>query len=202
LLSLIGIAHTVRPADIDESVQLGETPLACVQRLARTKAERIARAEHGTGDAPLIIAADTIVVIDDCVLNKPRDEDDARDMLGRLQGRVHDVHTGVSVTWRQRWATGVESVCVRFRPLSAVEIDTYIATGEPMDKAGAYGIQGYGATIVDRIEGDFFSVMGLPLVRLVKLMREVGVAYHFGELNVLAGGVPPTIGSRSWGPSR
>jgi septum formation protein len=183
LLSLIGIPHTVRPADIDESVLPGEAPLACVERLARTKAEQISRLDHGAdGDAPLIIAADTIVVIDGLVLNKPSDIADARQMLGRLRGRVHEVHTGVCVLWGPRRAAAIESARVRFRSLTDDEVDAYIATGEPMDKAGAYGIQGYGATIVDRIEGDFFTVMGLPLVRLVRLLREVGVAYEFGVL--------------------
>jgi len=174
LLSLIGMPHTVQPADIDESVLPGETPLACVQRLARTKADRIARSDHGPGDAPLIIAADTIVVIDDRVLNKPLDETEAREMLGRLQGRVHDVHTGVCVSWGQRRATGVESVCVRFRPLSVTEIDAYIATGEPMDKAGAYGIQGRAAALVESIDGDFYTVMGFPLGCFIRTLRTLG----------------------------
>jgi septum formation protein len=184
LLSLIGIPHSVQPANIDESMLPGEAPLACVERLARAKAEHVARGEHGAADASLVIAADTIVVIDDRVLNKPADAAEARAMLGMLQGRIHDVHTGVSVIRGDRRASGVESVRVRFRPLTVTEIEAYVATGEPMDKAGAYGIQGYGATIVDRVEGDFFSVMGLPLVKLVALLRAVGVAYEFGELRL------------------
>jgi septum formation protein len=178
LLALIGIPHTVRPADIDESVLPGEHPLQYVERLARAKADRIVSFEPEA----LVIAADTIVVIDDRILNKPTDRSDARQMLGTLQGRTHQVYTAVCVAWGPRMAAAIEPVAVRFRPLSGVEIEAYIATGEPMDKAGAYGIQGYGATIVDRVEGDFFAVMGLPLVRLVALLREVGLAYEFGTI--------------------
>jgi septum formation protein len=178
LLNLIGIAHTVRPADIDESPLPGETPVACVERLARAKARRIAAAEP---DA-LVIAADTIVVIDDRILNKPVDTADARRMLRSLQGRRHDVYTAVCVILGPREAAGVEDTGVWFRTMSDAEIDAYIATGEPMDKAGAYGIQGYGATIVERVDGDFFTVVGLPLVRLTRLLSGIGVTYDFGHL--------------------
>jgi septum formation protein len=184
LLRLIGLAHAVRPADIDESAQPGEPPVSCVERLARTKANRIAALER---DA-LVIGADTIVVIDDQILNKPRDERDARAMLRALQGRTHAVHTAVCVVWNGRVASGVEPVGVRFRALSDAEIEAYVATGEPMDKAGAYGIQGYGATIVEAIDGDFFAVMGLPLVRLVRLMGALGVEYNFGKIGVRGSG--------------
>ncbi len=182
LLSLIGVRHTVRPADIDESVHPGESPLACVGRLAREKADRVASAEAKADDHAVIIAADTIVVIDDRILNKPIDAADARRMLHALQGRTHHVHTAVCVARDARRAVDVASVRVRFRALTAPEIDLYVATGEPMDKAGAYGIQGYGATIVDHIDGDFFAVMGLPLVTLVRLLGEVGVRYEFGRI--------------------
>jgi septum formation protein len=178
LLNLIGIPHTVRPADIDESVLPGERPLDCVERLARSKARRLAANER---DA-VVIGADTVVVIDDRILNKPENEDDARAMLERLAGREHVVHTAVCVIYDSTEVAGVETVAVHFRPLSAAEIDAYIATGEPMDKAGAYGIQGYGATIVERVNGDFFAVMGLPLVRLTRLLSGVGLRYEFGRL--------------------
>jgi septum formation protein len=178
LLNLIGIAHTVRPADIDETPLPGESPVACVERLAREKARRIASREPEA----LVIAADTIVVIDDRILNKPADVDDARRMLRTLEGRRHDVYTAVCVSDRGREAAGVEDTGVWFRPLTGAEIDAYIATGEPMDKAGAYGIQGYGATIVERVDGDFFTVVGLPLVRLTRLLTEIGITYDFGQL--------------------
>ena len=178
LLNLIGMAHTVRPADIDETPRPNELPVACVERLARAKARRIAAAEPEA----LVIAADTIVVIDDRILNKPTDTDDARTMLRTLEGRRHDVYTAVCVIRGPREAAGVEDTGVWFRSLSAREIDAYIATGEPMDKAGAYGIQGYGATIVERVDGDFFTVVGLPLVRLTRLLAEIGIAYDYGRL--------------------
>jgi septum formation protein len=178
LLDLIKIPHTVRPADIDETPRPGESPLDCVERLARTKGRTIAALEP---DA-VIISADTVVVIDDHILNKPVDRRDAHDMLCRLSGREHVVHTAVCVIRDGTEVAAVETVGVHFRPLAPEEIEAYIATGEPMDKAGAYGIQGYGATIVDHVSGDFFAVMGLPLVRLTRLLAAVGVRYDFGQL--------------------
>ena len=106
----------------------------------------------------------------------------AERMLGMLSGREHTVITAVAVARGRKLRSAIEEVRVKFRRLREDEIEAYIATGEPMDKAGAYGIQGFGATIVERIEGDYFAVMGLPLVRLVGLMRDVGVRYKFGEL--------------------
>ena len=129
------------------------------------------------------IGSDTIVVVDGDVLGKPRDEAQAAEMLRRLSGRSHVVMTGVAVRWRGRIASGVEEVGVTFRSLSDDEIERYIDTGEPMDKAGAYGIQGFGATIVERVDGDYFAVMGLALNRLVRLCRELGLRYDFGPLD-------------------
>jgi septum formation protein len=177
LLDLIGIRHTVSPADVDESLRLGELPEAYVERLAREKAETLA-ASHADS---LIIGADTTVVIDDLVLAKPQDAGDAERMLGMLSGRSHTVMTAVAVNYQGKTVSGVEIVDVTFRALSEDEIRNYVATGEPMDKAGSYGIQGYGATIVRRIDGDYFAVMGLSLVKLVALMGEVGVSYDFGR---------------------
>src|SRR5207302_3496767 len=111
---------------------------------------------------------------------------DAARMLARLSGRSHVVMTAVAVRWGSRERSAVEVVGVTFHPLSAQDIQAYIATGEPMDKAGAYGIQGYGATIVERVDGDYFAVMGLPLARLTALMRDLGVRYRFGEPLALA----------------
>jgi septum formation protein len=130
------------------------------------------------------IGSDTIVVVDGEVLGKPRDREHARSMLTRLSGRSHLVLTAVAVRWRGELRSAVEQVSVTFRALKDPEIEQYIDTGEPMDKAGAYGIQGYGATIVDRVDGDYFSVMGLPLNRLVRLLRELGVRYEFGPVAV------------------
>ena len=177
LLKLVGIEHEVRPADIDESLLPGETPAAHAERLAREKAHAVAEHEPGA----VVIAADTIVVVDGDVLGKPLDARDAHAMLRRLSGRTHTVLTAIAVAKESRTESAVESVAVTFRPLNDEEIDAYIATGEPMDKAGAYGIQGYGATIVERVDGDYFSVMGLGLRRLVELLERVGAPYSFSS---------------------
>lgn len=179
LLDMIGIAHEVIPAEIDESYRDGEPPIAHAERLAREKGGVIA-ARHPDS---VVIAADTIVVIDDQVLGKPTDPADAARMLRRLSGRTHTVFTAVAAARGGRMESGVEAVTVTFRPLTDADIAAYIATGEPMDKAGAYGIQGYGATIVERIDGDFFAVMGLALGRLITLLRRLGLTYDFRALH-------------------
>jgi len=178
LLTLIGVPHEVRPADIDETVWPGELPVPHCERLARGKALALATA---VPDA-LVIGSDTIVVIDDDILGKPASGDEACRMLARLSGREHTVHTAVAVAQGSTVRSAVETVRVRFRPLTGEQIAAYVATGEPMDKAGAYGIQGYGATIVERIDGDYFAVMGLPLGLLISLVRDLGFAYAFGPV--------------------
>lgn len=179
LLTLVGIPHVVRPADIDETPLPDEAPAALVTRLAREKALRVA----ATVATPhtLIVAADTTVVLDGEILNKPESVADAERTLARLSGRTHTVATGIACALNGRLVSDVEQVAVTFRRLDADEIRAYVATGEPMDKAGSYGIQGYGATIVQRIDGDYFAVMGLSLVRMLELMRELGVHYHFAQ---------------------
>lgn len=179
LLTLVGIPHVVEPADIDESYRDGEEAAEHAERLAREKAATIA-ARHS--DA-IVIAADTIVLIEGLVLGKPRDEADAERMLAMLSGQTHVVLTAVAVAQGARMRSGVESVRVTFRPLTRARIRAYIATGEPMDKAGSYGIQGYGATLVERIDGDYFAVMGLALARTIDLLGELGVSYDFGPLS-------------------
>jgi septum formation protein len=178
LLTLVGIPHEVRPADIDETYFPGERPWDHAERLAREKAAVIARQEP---DA-VVIGSDTIVVVDGDVLGKPADEPEARRMLRRLADRSHVVMTAVAVVWRGETRSGVEQVGVDFHPLTDAEIDAYIATREPMDKAGAYGIQGFGAAIVARVDGDYFAVMGLPVQRVVRMLRELGLRYEFGPL--------------------
>jgi septum formation protein len=175
LLTLIGIRHEIHPADIEEIVHDGESPTAHAERLSLAKAEAVA-ALHP--DA-LVLAADTIVVVDGDILGKPRDEQEARAMLERLSGRSHTVVTAVAAAHGGIAHSDVEQVAVTFRPLASGEIAAYVATGEPMDKAGAYGIQGYGATIVERIDGDYFAVMGLAIVRLLRLCAKLGYAYEF-----------------------
>ena len=179
LLTLVGIEHVVRPANIDESYLAGERPRDHAERLAREKASAIAAA----ADA-VVIGSDTIVVVDGDVLGKPRDRAHAVEMLRRLSGRSHTVMTGVAVRWRDTLVSDLVEVGVTFRRLASDEIECYVDTGEPMDKAGAYGIQGYGATIVDRVDGDYFAVMGLSLNRLVGLMRQLGLVYTFGPVTL------------------
>jgi len=178
LLNLIGIDHEVRPANIDETMRPREVPRRHAERLAREKASVIAKRDRDV----ITIGADTVVVINRKVLGKPADEADAVRMLKMLSGREHTVITAVAVARGKKLRSAIEEVRVKFRRLRDDEIAAYIATGEPMDKAGAYGIQGFGATIVERVEGDYFAVMGLPLVRLVGLLRDVGVRYQFGKL--------------------
>jgi septum formation protein len=177
LLNLIGIPHDVRPADIDESYLPGETPRAHCERLARGKVAAL-----GSDHDVVTVGSDTIVVVDGDVLGKPRDRAHATEMLRRLSGREHVVMTGVAVGWRGQVVAGVEEVGVKFRAIGDEEIARYIDTGEPMDKAGAYGIQGFGATIVERVDGDYFAVMGLALGRLIELFRQLGLRYSFGPL--------------------
>jgi nucleoside triphosphate pyrophosphatase len=179
LLTLIGISHEVRPANIDETMRPREAPRRHAERLAREKAKAIANRDPDR----ITIGADTVVVINRKVLGKPADAADAARMLRMLSGREHTVITAVAVSRGRKLRSAVEEVRVKFRRLRDDEIEAYVATGEPMDKAGAYGIQGFGATIVERIEGDYFAVMGLPLVRLVGLMRDVGARYRFGDLS-------------------
>jgi septum formation protein len=175
LLSLIGLSYEVLPADVDETLQPGEIPWAYAERLARSKARKSAM------PGAVSVGSDTIVVVDGDVLGKPRDERYAAAMLRRLSGRAHTVMTAIAVAYEGAISSEVVKVGVRFRPLTEDEIMDYIRTGEPMDKAGAYGIQGFGATIVDGVDGDYFAVMGLPLNRLVRLFESVGLSYRFGE---------------------
>jgi septum formation protein len=178
LLTLIGIPHEVRPADVDETVHADEAPGPHCERLARQKAHTLAVAHP---DA-VVIGSDTIVVIDGDILGKPGDRADAVAMLSRLSGRTHTVCTAVAVSHGGVTLSEVETVAVTFRMLEPAQIAAYVDTGEPMDKAGAYGIQGLGATNVARIDGDYFAVMGLPLGRMVALLRQLGFAYAYGPL--------------------
>ena len=175
LLLMAGIAHEVLPADVDETYRTGEEPSAYAERLAREKGASVA----ARAPSALIIAADTIVVIDGQVLGKPRDGSDASRMLRMLSGRMHQVVTAIAVARFGRLESAVDIVQVKFRELTDDDITNYIGTGEPADKAGAYGIQGYGATIVERIDGDYFAVMGMSLLRLTRLMRRLGAEYVF-----------------------
>lgn len=182
LLTLVGIEHVVLPSHLDETMTPGETPAGHALRLAVEKACAVAISHP---DA-VVIGADTVVVLDGKVLGKPPTLEVAREMLHALNGRTHTVITAVAVAYGGLTREVAEEVAVTFRRLNDDEIDAYVATREGMDKAGAYGIQGFGATIVERIDGDFFAVMGLPLVRLVGLLRDVGLSYRFGNVESAA----------------
>ncbi len=196
LLELIGLSFDVDPADVDETYPPGEPPPDHARRLAVEKAQAVMLRRPQA----LVVGSDTVVVVEGELLGKPRDEAEALAMLMRLQGREHEVHTGIAVgaprellggvsartppgpTLVARVAAGVETVRVKFRPFDEATAREYIATGEPMDKAGAYGIQGYGAAIVECIEGDYCAVMGLPIGRMLGLMRQLGWRYDFRGL--------------------
>ncbi len=182
LLTLVGIEHVVLPSHLDETMTPGETPAGHALRLAVEKACAVAISHP---DA-VVIGADTVVVLDGKILGKPPTLEVAREMLHALNGRTHTVITAVAVAYGGLTREVAEEVAVTFRRLTDDEMDAYVATREGMDKAGAYGIQGFGATIVERIEGDFFAVMGLPLVRLIELLRDVGLSYRFGNVESVA----------------
>jgi septum formation protein len=170
-----GIDFEVRPADIDETRRPDESAGDYVQRLALEKARAVAEAAMGTEDS-IVVGADTVVVNRAEILLKPESPDDARRMLRQLSGGVHEVHTGLTVIrMPQRTERVIEEVTnVHFAQLSDAEIDAYIATGEPFDKAGAYGIQSLGGRYVTRVEGCYFNVMGMPLARLWATLKEFG----------------------------
>ena len=179
LLRRIGVDDfTVLATDSDESYDPLWTPEELVGRLSARKA---AAAAAQAGPDAVVIAADTMVFLDDERLGKPADEADAFRMLSELSGREHTVRTGVTVRRGDVSCTQVEATAVRFRPLAAAEIRAYIATGEPMDKAGAYGIQERGALLVEGIRGDYFNVMGLPVLRLARMLRGFGIDLFLGR---------------------
>ena len=168
LLGLFHIPFTVRVADIDETMDENKLPFDEVARVSRLKAEAVERDAEN-----VVIAADTIVVLGDQLLGKPRDEAHAEEMLTALSGRAHQVMTGVTVLRGDRAITATEITDIHFRELSSREIRRYIATGEPMDKAGSYGIQGGAALFVEKLQGDYYNVMGLPVCRLLLMLREL-----------------------------
>ena len=165
LLSLFGIPFTVRAADIDETMDPEKPPFDEVARVSRSKALAVRREE---GD--IVIAADTIVVCQGKVLGKPHSEKEAAAMLRLLSGRDHQVMTGCTILYGDRAETFTEVTSLHFRPLSEKEILKYVQSGEPMDKAGSYGIQGGAALFCEKLEGDYYNVMGLPVCRLYETL--------------------------------
>jgi septum formation protein len=176
LLARLGLEPLIRPAHLDETPRPGENPHELVVRLASAKAAAsLARGDQPGAPEEVVLAADTEVVLDGQVLGKPRDRDDAARMLRRLAGRTHEVVTGVAVRRGGTARATRVTTEVRFRPLSEAEIAWYVATGEPDGKAGAYGLQGAGAALVERIDGSDTNVIGLPLAETVTLLRQVGL---------------------------
>lgn len=173
LLAMLGLKNfKIIPAVAEEHFDSKMSPNEIVCSLSFDKAAEVAVL---CTDEEIIIAADTIVAMDGEVLGKPADEKEAFSMLSHLSGREHTVYTGVTVRRGNTVLTEFERTEVRFRKLTEREITAYIATGEPMDKAGAYGAQGIGALFVEHIDGDFFNVMGLPICRLSQMLKEMGV---------------------------
>jgi septum formation protein len=178
LLTQAGLTFTVASADIDEELLPGEVAAAYVQRLAEEKAQavwnlhKLTDTAEDSGDALIVLGADTCVVSEGNILGKPVDAADARRMLELLSGRTHAVQTGIALVTRSKTFRALEITHVTFNVLKDAEIAKYIATGEPLDKAGAYAIQGYAARWIPRIEGCYFNVVGLPIARTVDLLAE------------------------------
>ena len=172
LLERMGLPFRIITPDIDEHMERELPPGELVAAISAEKAGAVA-AQAGPG--AVVIAADTVVALDGAVLGKPAGEADAARMLSALAGRTHHVYTGLTVLRGERVRTVSEETAVTFRPLTEREITAYVRTGEPLDKAGAYGIQGYGALLVEGIQGDYYNVMGLPVCRLGLLLGELGV---------------------------
>ena len=168
LLGLFRLPFTVRVADIDETMDAAKAPYDEVGRVSRLKAEAT---PHGSDD--VVIAADTIVVCENTVLGKPHSEEEAKQMLRLLSGRDHQVMTGLTVICGQKTVTVTEVTDIHFRELSDKEISDYVATGEPMDKAGSYGIQGGAALFAEKMVGDYYNVMGLPVCKLWQTLHQI-----------------------------
>ena len=172
LMGQIGLKFKVISPNVDEHMEGNPSPAQLVEELSLRKARAVERQADGEA---LIVAADTVVALEGTVLGKPEDEREAFAMLSALAGNRHYVYTGVTVLRDGRAVTQHEVTTVTFRELEPDEISSYIATGEPMDKAGAYGIQGLGALLVSGIEGDYFNVMGLPVYRLGRILAGFGI---------------------------
>jgi len=175
LLEMLGLPFRVVPPNVDETRASSELPERYVTRLAREKARVVAARERGE----TVLAADTTVVLRGAVFEKPHTPAEAAATLAQLAGRTHQVMTAVAVARDGRLEHALDVTEVTFRPLTADQIAAYVATGEPMDKAGAYAIQGKGAALVEGIRGDFFGVMGLPLRLALDLLERFGLPYRF-----------------------
>lgn len=170
ILKMLGFDFVIRPSDCDETVCPGMAPSQIVCELAERKARSVF-----CGRDEVVLGSDTVVAIDGCVLGKPADEQDAVSMLQRLSGRCHSVFTGVCITNGIKTETVFVEARVYFKPIDLETIKQYVQTGEPMDKAGAYGIQGLGGKYIDKIEGDYYAVMGLPSTVTKELLIDFGL---------------------------
>ncbi len=178
LLEQIGLHNfLIHPARGEERAPDGLSPAELVEYLSQQKAAEVSAVCPGD----TVIAADTVVALDRQILGKPRTRAEAAEMLSSLSGREHTVYTGVTVRRDGEAVTEHEASLVRFRPLTRGEIDAYVSTGEPMDKAGAYGVQGVGALFVEGISGDYFNVVGLPLCRLGRMLSRFGIVLPAGQ---------------------
>ncbi|MGE0159393.1 MAG: nucleoside triphosphate pyrophosphatase [Gemmatimonadales bacterium] len=178
VLAQLGLHPDVRPSSVDETYPHGESPAAHVERLARAKAA----AEGALQPDALVLAGDTIVVLDGRVLGKPKDAHDAVATLMSLAGRTHEVMSALALAGKHGMVSQVSRASVRFRDFDAATARAYAETGEPLDKAGAYGIQGLGAALIDSIAGDYYCVVGLPVGALLDLLARAGWRYEFGRL--------------------
>ena len=173
---MLGLTFTVQPAEVPETVRHEESPEAHVERLARDKATAVASVRPGE----VVLGGDTVVTLDGEILGKPSGQEEAEAMLSRLSGRTHRVASGLALALPSGdMRSGVSTTDVTFRPFSSEVARAYVATGEPLDKAGAYGIQGLGAVLVTEIRGDYYCVVGLPVVLLLRLFEESGWEYAF-----------------------
>ncbi|MCY4399984.1 MAG: Maf family protein [Gemmatimonadetes bacterium] len=178
VLRMLGLAFVVAPAEVEERRRKGEPPREYVERLSREKVLEVVPAHPRA----LVVGGDTIVVLDRRGLEKPRDRAGAVEMLSALSGRAHRVYSGLAVAANGEIASSVAVARVIFRTCSREVIERYVDTGEPLDKAGAYGIQGYGAALVERVEGDYYTVVGMSVAAFVGLLPSVGFEYMPGRL--------------------
>ncbi len=178
ILRQLGLVPEISPADVDESLLQRERPAEHVERLARAKAGLIAERER---DA-LVVGGDTIVVHKDAILGKPKDQEAAIDMLSDLSGSRHEVLSGIAVAGPHGIISTVATATVRMRTYDRNTAAAYVATGEPMDKAGGYGIQGLGASLVESVDGDYYAVIGFPVASFVALLEAIGFRYDFGVI--------------------
>ena len=169
LLKMAGYEFTAAPTDVSEEYLRGTPPMQIVEQLATRKASAAAK----ENPQATVLGADTLVVLKGRVLGKPKDEADAKAMLALLAGNVHQVYTGYCIISGSNLLCGHECTSVEFYPLNETEINAYVATGESMDKAGAYGIQGRGALLIKRIDGDFYNVMGLPIGKINRILKSI-----------------------------